>query len=55
MKGFIKKNNNFNIDNSENDKNDNILFTQAIEYGKALDILHNELLSIDLLEDEFNE
>jgi hypothetical protein len=54
--GIYKKNNNFNTDNIyDNDKNDNILFTQAIEYGKALDILHNELLSIDLLEDEFNE
>ena len=55
--GIYKKNNDFNKENNNNDVNngDNILFTQAVEYGKALDILHNQLLSIDLIDEDYNE
>ena len=41
--------------NKENEHEDNILFTQTVEYGKAIEILHNELLSINLLNDDDEE
>ena len=54
--GIYKKNNDFNKDNNlDVNYDDNILFTQAVEYGKALDILHNQLLTIDLIDEENNE
>ena len=52
----IYKNVRKNLDeiNNENNSGENILYTQAVEYGKAIDILHNELLSINLLMDDDN-
>ena len=52
----IYKNVRKNLDeiNNENISDENILYTQAVEYGKAIDILHNELLSINLLMDDDN-
>ena len=54
--GIYKKNNDFNKDNNfDVNYEDNILFTQAVEYGKAIDILHNQLLSIDLIDEDYKE
>ena len=38
--------------NNNNDDNQNLLFNQPIEFGKALEILHNELYSFNLITDE---
>ena len=41
-----------NNNNNNNDENQNLLFNQPIEFGKALEILHNELYSFNLITDE---
>ena len=38
--------------NNNNTNEENLLFNQPIEFGKALEILHNELYSFNLITDE---
>ena len=48
----LNNNNNNNISNISENKEDDFIYNRPIEYGKAIDLLHNKLYSINLEQDE---